>query len=107
MKLLAVNVGRPAPLVDDRTGREVLSGIHKRPVDASTVFVDVLNIDGDGQADLVAHGGVDKAVTAIRKTPAGVGAEIGYGSGIPARSAITLAVADRGYVRIGDRWRWG
>lgn len=110
MKLLAVNVGRPAPLRDDRTGREVLSGIRKTPVAAQKVIVRTLNIDGDGQADLVAHGGVDKAVYCYPHDhlPAWDD-EIGYGTGVPAPFGENLSVLGviEDDVRIGDRWRWG
>jgi MOSC domain-containing protein YiiM len=110
VRLLAVNVGRPAPLRDDRTGREVLSGIRKRPVTQPDVAVRVLNIDGDGQADLTAHGGVDKAVYCYPHDhlPAWE-AEIDYGPGVPAPFGENLSVLGltEGDVRIGDRWRWG
>lgn len=39
------------------------SGIFKQPV-AGAVFVGHLNLQGDGQADLVNHGGPDKAINA-------------------------------------------
>jgi ferredoxin-NADP reductase/MOSC domain-containing protein YiiM len=42
-------------------GRSVSTGIYKEPV-AGRVRVAKLNVDGDGQADLTVHGGVDKAV---------------------------------------------
>lgn len=44
-------------------GHLVSTGIFKRPV-AEKVTVRKLNIDGDEQADLTVHGGVDKAVYA-------------------------------------------
>ncbi len=110
MILLAVNVGRPAPLQDDRTGREVLSGIRKHPVVEPAVMVRTLNIDGDGQADLNAHGGVDKAVYCYphNHLPAW-DAEIGYGPGVPAPFGENLSVLGlmEDDVRIGDRWQWG
>jgi MOSC domain-containing protein YiiM len=57
----SVNVGRPRPLaVGDGT---VPSGIVKEPV-PGRVAVGATNLDGDGQADLTVHGGVDKAVYA-------------------------------------------
>jgi MOSC domain-containing protein YiiM len=57
--LLSLNVGLPAPLVAD--GREVLSGIRKRPVDGP-VTIGVDGVAGDGQADHENHAGPDKAV---------------------------------------------
>ena len=54
MKLLAVNVSMPKEI--SYKGKTVRTGIFKEPVDAR-VKVNTLNIEGDGQADLVGHGG--------------------------------------------------
>jgi MOSC domain-containing protein YiiM len=59
MKLLSVNVSPPKEITDG--GRVVRTGIFKEPVEGR-VMLRALNLDGDGQADLIAHGGVDKAV---------------------------------------------
>jgi MOSC domain-containing protein YiiM len=59
MKLVSVNVSTPKTV--DHEGRRVTTGIYKEPV-AGRVMVRKLNVDGDGQADLSVHGGVDKAV---------------------------------------------
>ena len=110
MKLIAVNVGRPAPIHDEKTGRTVLSGIAKRAVRGPSVWVGATNIDGDGQADLQAHGGVDKAVYSytLDHIPTWM-REIGYGEGIDAPFGENLSV--RGLleedIHIGDRWLWG
>jgi MOSC domain-containing protein YiiM len=64
MKLLAVSVGTPKEVsYVDRKGRAktTTTGIFKTPVDAR-VMLRTNNLDGDGQADLNAHGGPDKAV---------------------------------------------
>jgi MOSC domain-containing protein YiiM len=61
MKILSVNVGRPRPITWE--GRVALSGIFKQSVDGP-VQVKTLNLDGDQQADLSVHGGVNKAVYA-------------------------------------------
>lgn len=61
LDLLAVSVGKPAPL-GTWQGERVLSGIRKTPLATPHVFVGETNIDGDGQADLTVHGGRDKAV---------------------------------------------
>ena len=61
LRLLSVNVGRCQRL---RTGeRSVLSSIGKHAV-AGTASVGRLGLDGDEQADLSVHGGLDKAVYA-------------------------------------------
>lgn len=57
--LVSVNVGRIC-LVPYR-GNQVKTGIFKEPVEGR-VLVRTLNLDGDEQADLTVHGGVDKAV---------------------------------------------
>ncbi len=61
MRLRSVNVALPREV--DAGGRKVLTGIFKAPVQ-SRVRVRRLNIDGDGQADLVNHGGEYLAVYA-------------------------------------------
>jgi len=61
VKILSVQVGRPRPVTFD--GRVTRTGIYKRPVDGP-VRVGNLNLEGDEQADLTVHGGVNKAVYA-------------------------------------------
>jgi MOSC domain-containing protein YiiM len=61
MKLISVNVGRPRLVHVD--GETVSTGIYKDPV-TGPVHVARLNLDGDRQADLNVHGGVNKAVYA-------------------------------------------
>ncbi|MFQ5804046.1 MAG: MOSC domain-containing protein [Candidatus Methylomirabilales bacterium] len=59
MKLLSVNVSLPkeVPYMDKTT----TTGIFKEPVNGR-VMLCTLSLDGDGQADLKAHGGIYKAV---------------------------------------------
>ncbi|MDX2243806.1 MAG: MOSC domain-containing protein [Leptolyngbyaceae cyanobacterium bins.302] len=59
MKLVSVNVGLRREVT--WKGKSVSTGIFKEPVN-TRVMVRSLNLDGDGQADLTVHGGVDKAV---------------------------------------------
>ena len=59
MKVLSVNVGLPRKVLFN--GQIVTTGIFKNPVNGP-VMVRKLNLDGDRQADLTVHGGVDKAV---------------------------------------------
>jgi MOSC domain-containing protein YiiM len=61
VKILSVNVGLPREVTWQ--GKLVTTGIFKEPVSAP-VMLRMLNLDGDGQADLTVHGGVDKAVYA-------------------------------------------
>ncbi len=59
MKLISVNVGLPREVI--WKSRTVTTGIFKEPIE-SPVMVRKLNLDGDRQADLSVHGGLDKAV---------------------------------------------
>ena len=59
MKLLSVNVSLPRTI--DHRGKTVTTGIFKEPVDGR-VMLRALNLDGDGQADLIGHGGKFRAV---------------------------------------------
>lgn len=61
MKLLSVNVSMPKEV--PYRGEMLRTGIYKQPV-SGRVMLRQLNLDGDGQADLEAHGGHDKAVYA-------------------------------------------
>jgi len=58
-EIASINVGVPTTIVVD--GKELTTGIFKQPINKS-VFLSYLNFEGDGQADLVHHGGKDKAV---------------------------------------------
>ena len=60
-KLISLQVGLPRTVTRD--GQEVATGIYKAPVE-KRVRLRELNLDGDQQADLSAHGGRDKAVYA-------------------------------------------
>lgn len=61
MKLFSLNVGKPRDL--EWNGKAVRTGIFKQPVSGSRK-VAFSNIEGDEQADLRVHGGVNKAVYA-------------------------------------------
>ncbi len=58
--LRAVYVGEPEEVMDDK-GRPVSTAIYKSRVEGP-VMVRKLNLEGDRQADLTVHGGIDKAV---------------------------------------------
>jgi MOSC domain-containing protein YiiM len=59
MKVLSVNVGLPKKVLFN--GQTVTTAIFKDPV-KGPIMLRKLNLDGDKQADLTVHGGVDKAV---------------------------------------------
>jgi len=110
LTLIAVNVGTPSELLDDRTGKSTLTGIVKQRVPPPTVQVDSLNIEGDRQADLRNHGGVDKAVYCYSHDhlPAWRD-EIGYpdDSDAPFGENLSIRGAAEDDIHIGDRWQWG
>ncbi|MDE2266750.1 MAG: MOSC domain-containing protein [Alphaproteobacteria bacterium] len=108
ISILSVNVGVPA-IIGTANGEEVLSGIAKQAVAVDSILLRTLGIAGDGQADLEAHGGVDKAVYAypsdhwrwweVEKKL--LCAPNTFGEN------LTLAGADENDVCIGDRFEWG
>jgi MOSC domain-containing protein YiiM len=59
MQLLSVNVGQPREV--EWRGRQVLTSIWKSEVPDRS-WVSRLNVSGDAQADLAAHGGEHRAV---------------------------------------------
>lgn len=110
VRLLSVNVARPAPL-GQHLGRPVESGFKKRPVAGELVHVDILNIEGDAQADLTAHGGPEKAVYAYsRDHDAAWRRELDHLDAIPPAyfgENLTVAGQTERAVRIGEIWVWG
>ncbi len=59
MKILALSVSKPVEI--EYAGKLIRTGIFKMPV-ASRLKATVAGLEGDGQADLEAHGGADKAI---------------------------------------------
>ncbi|HEY2546099.1 MAG TPA: MOSC domain-containing protein [Candidatus Acidoferrum sp.] len=59
MNVVSLNVGLPRQV--EWHGRPVITGIYKEPV-SGRIPLRTLNLDGDRQADLTAHGGEYKAV---------------------------------------------
>jgi len=106
--LVSVNVGLPRRIGIDR-GETVISGIVKSPVRSLTVRVGTTNIEGDGQADLRAHGGIDKAIYAYSRdhwrwweTEHGLSCTAAtFGEN------LTLSSVNEESVGIGDQFRWG
>ena len=108
VELLSVNVGMPA-LIGLHRGKPITSGIVKRPVESETIWLDRINLEGDGQADREVHGGDDKAVYAYPSEHiAAWASELGQELG-PAAFGENLTIA--GWVEsdvcIGDLWGWG
>ena len=110
ISLISLNVALPAYLCE-RHGQMVESGIRKQPIPADTVSVSLTNIDGDGQGDLVAHGGPEKAVYGYPSEHWGPWTDelqpaIPYGPGAFGEN-LSLAGIMEDDACIGDIWRWG
>lgn len=58
-QITAIHVGKPEKVLYQN--KELYTGINKNKVE-KPIFLSFTNFEGDGQADLVHHGGVDKAV---------------------------------------------
>lgn len=106
--VVAVNVGVPR-LLGRRPDGPVYSGIAKAPVPPGTVlWLSLVNLAGDGQADLSVHGGPDKAVYAYPSEHLAAWAEelgeplgpAAFGENLSTRGVVESDVG------IGDRWRW-
>lgn len=106
--LVAVAVGLPTMIGTNRQG-DVTSGIRKHEVSVPEVTVRRLNIDGDRQADLRVHGGVDKAVYCYpREHREFWKQELGYDrQEAPFGENLSIEGIDEHVACIGDIWRWG
>jgi MOSC domain-containing protein YiiM len=102
-----VFVGQPS-LLGEQRGRPVMSGIRKHPATSDTLTLGETGLEGDGQADLRVHGGVDKAVYVYpaEHYPAWEGDGFALTT-----TRVGENVSSRGRteadVRVGDVWRWG
>jgi MOSC domain-containing protein YiiM len=107
LAILSVNIGGMR-IIGSADGEPVLSGIDKRPV-AQEVVVRRLGIEGDAQADLTVHGGLDKAVYAYpsRNWPWWKAAKQLDCAPATFGENLTLDGCDEDDVAIGDRFRWG
>ena len=107
MKIVSLQVGRPRLVVWN--GQTVSTGIYKTPVEGR-VMLRTLNLDGDRQADLTVHGGVNKAAYAYPSEHYDYwrgelpGAELPWGM---FGENFTTQGLDESSVRIGDRFRVG
>ncbi|WP_327697953.1 MOSC domain-containing protein [Streptomyces sp. NBC_00459] len=99
-------VGTPAPLGPEPL--EVLSSIRKHPVESAELALGHVGLHGDRQADMVAHGGPDKAVYMYPAQHYAFWTAEGYDfvpGGIGENATVTGQ--DERTVRIGDVWSWG
>lgn len=106
IRIVGVNVGKPAPLGDG-----VTSAIRKQAVAPGTwLALSSVNLEGDEQADLRVHGGPDKAVYAhpSEHLPAWRN-DLDQALDEPAPFGENLSTegATEDQVTIGERWSWG
>ncbi len=108
IQLVRVAAGMPRVIGQNRDG-DVLSGIAKRELNQPNIIVRQTNIDGDGQADLRNHGGIDKAVYCYpREHRARWAEEIGYDQEeAPFGENLSVTGIFEDEARIGDVWQWG
>ena len=106
LRLLAVNVGRPAPL-----GEGVTSAIRKQRVPPGSMLrLSTVNLEGDAQADLRVHGGPDKAVYVhpsehLEAWRRDLGQDLDGPA--PFGENLSTAGATEADVVVGERWAWG
>ena len=107
LRIVSVNVARPR-IIARVNGEAVESAIGKIPVEADSVFVGRINIEGDRQADLTVHGGPDKAVYAYPVDHWPWWQSKGFET-VPATFGenLTLVGASEDDLHIGDRFCWG
>jgi ferredoxin-NADP reductase/MOSC domain-containing protein YiiM len=107
MRLLSVNVGLPREVL--WRGRTVRTAFFKSPVEGRRL-VRRLNVDGDGQADLVGHGGEHRAVYVYDKSA------YEHWSGFLGRDDLVPGIFGENFtvegmpddeVCVGDRYRIG
>jgi len=108
MRVLSVNVGMPREISRSR-GEAIISAISKVPV-RGRVIVGKRNLEGDRQADLSVHGGLDKAVYAYPSEHYGYWAEKFPGMPMPwgtfGENLTTEGLLEKN-VRLGDRFDIG
>jgi MOSC domain-containing protein YiiM len=112
-KIVSIQVGMPqnhgVEGATDPMGQPWRSGFYKYPV-AGKVRVGRTNIEGDGQADLKNHGGVDKAILCYSADHYPAWRELLKSDGFPHGAFgenLTIQNLDESTVCIGDTWRLG
>ncbi len=107
MRVISINLGFPREVA--WKGKTVTTGIFKEPIEGR-VRLRSLNFDGDGQADLTVHGGVDKAVYAYPSEHYGYWQQELPDTDLPwgmfGENLTTIGLLEQD-VNIGDRFRIG
>jgi len=107
VKILSVNVGLPREF--EYNNRTFMTGIFKARA-VGKVRVRKMNLEGDGQADLSVHGGIDKAVYAYPSEHYGFWKEAYPWLEMPwgmLGENITTEGIDEHLVNIGDQFAFG
>src|SRR5437773_8197366 len=107
MKVISVNVGQPRKVL--WRGQIVETGIFKEAVEGR-VAVRRMNLEGDRQADLTVHGGLDKAIYAYPSEHYGFWKDVYPWLDMPwgmLGENITTEGMDEHVVNIGDQFRFG
>ncbi len=107
LSILSVNVGH-AREIGVQAGKAVISAIRKAPTERASLQLNWTNLEGDSQADLVNHGGADKAIYGYCSEYWPLWeAEHGLrcGPGLFGEN-LTLSGATEDDVRIGDVFAW-
>lgn len=105
-RLVSINIGKV--LEGTFKGKTALSGIYKEPV-AQSVRLGLTGIEGDEQADLVNHGGPDKAVCVYSRDHYSHWEQV-LGRSLPVGAFgenFTVEGLSENEVRIGDIYRIG
>ncbi|MDT8861630.1 MOSC domain-containing protein [Alkalihalobacillus sp. MEB130] len=106
--VLSLNTGRTKNLAETRE-KEVLSAINKQSVGDEVLFLSSTHIGGDEQADLINHGGEDKAVCVYPHEHYSywnekLGLDLPFGAFGENITIEGIAEAD---AFIGDTFQWG
>ncbi|RBQ07849.1 MOSC and FAD-binding oxidoreductase domain-containing protein [Pedobacter miscanthi] len=107
MRLISVNVGLPQEI--EWRGQTVRTSIFKKPV-SGQIFAGRLNLEGDGQADLIGHGGEHRALMVYQKEAYNFWKSLlGRDNIVYGQFGENLTVEDLpdNEVCIGDRYRIG
>lgn len=103
--LLSIQVGMPQTYTD--AGGEWTTGFFKMPIKSAPVRQ--TGLEGDGQADLQHHGGIDKAVLAYASShypdwESELSQQLPFGA---FGENLTITEIDEANVCIGDQWKIG
>ena len=107
MEIISTNISKIKTVVYE--GKEVKTGIFKEAV-KSELVIEKLNIVGDEQADLVNHGGIDKAIYAFSAGHYPYWKETLQVTDLPPGSFgenFTVTNLNEDNFKIGDQYRFG